>query len=176
MPVVVESPDMVALVRRLGSVSKDAPKAFQQTLSTVARASKTETKRAAVVEYNLSQKRVEEGTRISQKDGAVVIRASRKPITIRSYGARQTKKKGVVVKVLKSGGRKTIRDGFSPVKFNGVPFRRLGRSQYPIAPIVGPSVADMLNNPKVYDPLGKRLVARASDELNRRITRALASG
>ena len=47
---------------------------------------------------------------ISQKDGSVVIRASRKPITIRSYGARQTKKKGVVVKVLKSGGRKTIRD------------------------------------------------------------------
>ena len=90
--------------------------------------------------------------------------------------ARQTKKKGVVVKVLKSGGRKTIRDGFSPVKFNGVPFRRLGRSQYPIAPIVGPSVADMLNNAKVYDPLGKRLIVRASDELNRRITRALASG
>lgn len=175
MPVVVESPDMVALVRRLGSVSKDAPKAFQQTLSTVARASKTETKRAAVVEYNLSQKRVDEGTKVSQKDGAVVIRASRKPITIRSYGARQTKN-GVVVKVLKSGGRKTIRDGFSPVKFNGVPFRRLGRSQYPIAPIVGPSVADMLNNPKVYGPLGKRLVVRASDELNRRITRALASG
>jgi hypothetical protein len=176
MPVTVESPDMVALVRKLGTVSKDAPKAFQQTLSTVARASKTEAKRAAVVEYNLSQKRVEDGLVIRQENGAVVIVGRRKPITIRSYGARQTKKKGVIVKVLKSGGRESIRDGFSPVKFNGVPFRRLGKSQYPIAPIVGPSVADMLNNAKVYDPLGKRLIVRASDELNRRITRALASG
>lgn len=175
MPVTATSPDLVALVRRLGSASKDAPVAFKQALSSVARAGKTETKRAAVVEYNLSQKRVEEGLTVKQSDGAVVIRASRKPITVRSYGARQTKK-GVVVKVLKSGGRKLIRAGFSPAKFNGTPFKRLGRSQYPIAPIVGPSVADMLNNAKVSEPLGKRLIVRASDELNRRITRALASG
>ena len=94
---------------------------------------------------------------------------------MRSYGAKQTAK-GVRVKVIKSGGMKLIRGGFSPKKFNGVPFKRLGRSQYPIAPIVGPSTADMLNNPPVCKPLQVRLVTRASDELNRRITRALASG
>lgn len=175
MPVVVESPDMAALVRRLGSVSKDAPRAFSQTIVSVGRASKTETTRAGAAVYNISTRRIGEAVRVDTSQNTVFITGKRKPITVRSYGAKQTAR-GVRVKVIKSGGMKLIRNGFSPKKFNGVPFKRLGRSQYPIAPIVGPSAADMINNELVFKPLQVRLVTRASDELNRRITRALASG
>lgn len=175
MPVSVDSPDLKALVRKLGTVSKDAPKAFSQALSSVARASKTESKRAASAHYNVAQKRVEEGVSVRQQQGVVVIKAARKPITLRSYGARQTPA-GVRVTVIRGGGRKLIRSGFSPAKFNGTPFKRLGRSQYPIAPLTGPSVADMLNKKEVYEPLGARLIVRAEGELTRRITRELARG
>lgn len=83
MPVSVDSPDLKALVRKLGTVSKDAPKAFSQALSSVGRAGKTETKRAASAHYNVAQKRVEEGVSVRQQQDAVVIRAARKPITLR---------------------------------------------------------------------------------------------
>lgn len=175
MPVVVESPDMVALVRKLGAVSTDAPKAFSQTIVSVGRASKTETTRAGAAIYGASTRRIGEGVKVDTSQNTVFITGKKKPITARSYGARQTAK-GVRIKVIRAGGTKLIRKGFSPKKFNGVPFKRLGRSQYPIAPIVGPSVADMLNNDLVFKPLQGRLIVRATDELNRRITRALASG
>lgn len=175
MPVVVESPDMVALVRKLGAVSADAPKAFSQAIMSVGRASKTETTRAGAAIYNASTRRIGEAVKVDTSQNTAFITGKKKPITARSYGAKQTAK-GVRVKVIKTRGMKLIRGGFSPKKFNGVPFQRLGRSRFPIAPIVGPSVADMLNNELVFKPLQVRLVTRASDELNRRITRALASG
>lgn len=175
MPVVVESPDMVALVRKLGAVSTDAPKAFSQTIVSVGRASKTETTRACAAVYNISTRRIGEAVKVDTSPNTVFITGKKKPITVRSYGAKQTAR-GVRVKVIRAGGTKLIRNGFSPKKFNGVPFKRLGRSQYPIAPIAGPSAADMLKNELVFKPLQVRLVTRASDELNRRITRALASG
>lgn len=173
MPIAVKSPDLTALARRLGAVAKDAPKAFAQATISVSRASKTETKRAAAEVYAAAQGRIADGISVSDTSGTVTIRTRKKPLTLRAFGARQTKR-GVVVTVIRSSGRKLIRSGFSPAKFNRVPFKRLGRSQYPIAPLTGPSVADMLNNPRVYTPLQERLVERGRSELNRRLLRELA--
>jgi hypothetical protein len=174
MPIAVKSPDLTALARRLGAVSKDAPKAFAQATVSVSRASKTETKRAANEVYAAAQGRIADGISVSGTSGTVTIRTRKKPLTLRAFGARQTRR-GVVVTVIRSRGRKLIKGGFSPAKFGGVPFKRLGRSQYPIAPLTGPSVADMLDNPKVYTPLQARLIERGRSELNRRLLRELGA-
>lgn len=170
----VESPDLRALARRLQRVSSDAPKAFKQAISSVARASKTETKRAASAIYNLPQKRVDDGLNVQQTTDSVRIVGKRKPVTLRAYGAKQTKKQGIFVTVFRERGRKRISGGFSPLKFKGVPFVRAGKKRLPIEALYGPSVADMLRNDKVFTPLQERLILRARNELDRRISRELA--
>ena len=174
VPVTVDSSDLAALARKLSAVSADSPKAFKQAISSVARASKTETKRAASAIYNVPQKRVDEGLNVQQTTDSVRIIGKRKPVTLRAYGAKQTKKQGIFVTVFRERGRKRIAGGFSPLKFGGVPFVRSGAKRLPIEALYGPSVADMLKNDNVFTPLQERLVVRARAELERRITRELA--
>ena len=172
MPVKIDVGDLNRLVRRLGVTANDAPKEFVQTLISISRAAKTEAKRAASAIYNAPQKRIEDGLRVRTTPDAVLILGRKKPLTLKAFKPRQTKK-GVVVTVIKANGRKRIAGGFSPPKFGGVPFFRLLDKRFPIVPIPGPSVADMLNNDKVFTPLQGRLLNRARNELDRRITRAL---
>lgn len=172
MPVSVNASDLTRLVRQLGSVARNTPREFAQTIASVGRASKTETKRASAAVYNAPQSRIDQGLKVRTTTDSVLIEGKRKTLTLKSFKPRQTKK-GVLVTVIKSRGRKRIKGGFSPTKFNGVPFIRLGSKRFPIAPIQGPSVADMLNNKDVFTPLQERLVLRARNELDRRITRAL---
>lgn len=169
----VDTRSVEALSRRLRAVAQDSPRAFKQAIQSVSRIAKTEAKRASAGPYNVAQGRVADGLVIRSTDDSVVIRGSKRPLTLCAFGARQTRA-GVVVTVFRQAGRKLIRKGFSPAKFNGVPFARSGESRYPIRALTGPSVADMLNNESVSKPFGVVLSDRAKAEIDRRISRELA--
>ncbi len=193
MPITIQSPDISALVRRLGAVSRDAPKAFKQALSSIARAAKTETKRAASAEYNVKQARIEQDIRVDTRNAdAVVVTGRRRSITFNSYGFKPTRA-GLRGSLFKKGKKHTFKSGFvapglagAESGFHKVPFwrvgpkrkmrkgRYVGKLRQPLESLHGPSVADMLKNDKVFTPLHARLILRATNELNRRITKELA--
>jgi hypothetical protein len=66
-----------------------------------------------------------------------------------------------------------IRKGFTPAKFGGVPFRRVGSARLPIKVLYGPSVAAMLRNREISERFVVRQAIRAREELTRRIFREL---
>lgn len=183
MPVVVESPDMVALVRRLGSVSSNAPKAFRDTVVSVGKISKTEGTRAASAVYRVSTRRVGQDLWVNTTRDTIKMTAKKKPITLKSYGAKPAgkvagRKVGVVVSVIRAKGPQQIKKNVFWIKgASGVPFKRIkGAKRYPIGPVPGPSAGDMMNNKTVYEPFQKAQIDRATKELDRQITRALTNG
>jgi len=161
------------LARDLANVAKDAPKVFTQAASTVARASGTEGKREITAIYNIKQARVAEGLKSVARGYEVITTAKGKNVpTLASFGGKQTPK-GYAAAV-KKGRRKLNRKGFTPVKFNGVPFEREGSARLPIKVLYGPSVASMLRNREVSERFILRQSIRARDELTRRIFRELS--
>ena len=159
------------LARRLQAVAQDAPRVFAQAASTVARASKTEAKREITAVYGLPQKRVDEVLRSYASGTDIITMASAKGVTLQSFGGRQTKR-GYSAAVLR-GKRQVIRKGFTPAKFGGVPFRRVGTERLPIKVLYGPSVAAMLRNREISERFVVRQSIRAREELTRRIFREL---
>ena len=159
------------LARRLQAVAQDAPRVFAQAASTVARASKTEAKREITAVYGLPQKRVDDGLRSYARGADIITTASAKGVTLQSFGGRQTKR-GYSAAVLR-GKRQVIRKGFTPAKFGGVPFKRVGSERLPIKVLYGPSVAAMLRNREISERFVVRQAIRAREELTRRIFREL---
>ena len=159
------------LARRLQAVAQDAPRVFAQAASSVARASKTEAKREITAVYGLPQKRVDEGLAARAVGTDIITTASAKGVTLQSFGGRQTKR-GYSAAVLR-GRRQVIRKGFTPAKFGGVPFKRVGTERLPIKVLYGPSVAAMLRNREISERFVVRQAIRAREELTRRIFREL---
>ena len=184
MPVSVDASDLTRLVRKLGSVARNTPREFSQTIKSVGRASRTETKRAASDVYNTTKTRIDKGLRVDTTADTVIIGGKKNPLTLASFkpkaiGRRkkgrsnkgQAQRVGAIVTIIKQNGVKRLaRKVFWVGK---LPFERIGDRRYPIAPVPAPSVADMLIKPSVFTPLQQRLVLRARNELDRRITRAL---
>lgn len=182
MPVKVELADVTALVRRLAVASSNAPKAFRDTVVSVGKATKTEGTRAASAKYNVSTRRVGQDLWVDTTRDAVKMTAKKKPITLKSYGAKPIEKigrrnVGVAVSVMRGSTKQITKNVFWIKKAKGVPFKRIkGAKRYPIGPVPGPSAADMMNNKSVYEPFQKAQTERATKELNRQIRRALTSG
>lgn len=178
------------LARRLAFASKDAPKAIAQALSDVARASKTEAKKAADV-YNLPSGRILQDLSSKRDDDSVTItgaRGQRGPLLL-TYGAKESGS-GLAVTVIKANGKKTIKSGFIANGLTGGPVsfvregakrkmtagRYVGKNRQPLRALRGPSVANMLENEKVFQVIGERFSVRAVTIFSRRLQRALASG
>lgn len=159
------------LARDLAAVAKDAPKVFAQATSSVARASKTEAKREITAIYGLKQSRVDAGLNVSSAQFVVTTRASGRGVTLREFGGRQTARGYSAV--VRKGSRKVTRGGFTPKKFSGLPFKRIGSASMPIKVLYGPSVAKMLRNKEVSERFILIQAARARAELTRRLFREL---
>lgn len=179
------------LSRRLAFASKDAPKAIAQALSDVARASKTEAKKAAADVYNLPSGRILQDLSSKRDDDSVTItgaRGQRGPLLL-TYGAKESGS-GLAVTVIKANGKKTIKSGFIENGLTGGPVsfvregskrkmtagRYVGKNRQPLRALRGPSVANMLENEKVFEVIGERFSVRAVTIFSRRLQRALASG
>ena len=161
------------LARDLARVVADVPKTFAQAASSVARASGTEAKREITAIYNIKQGRVAESLTSVAKGYEVITTGKGKGVpTLQSFGGKQSAK-GYTAAV-KKGRRKLNRRGFTPAKFNGLPFEREGSARIPIKVLYGPSVASMLRNREVSERFVLRQSIRARDELTRRIFREMS--
>lgn len=171
------SPQLTALASRFGRLATAFPRASRRFLTSTQRIAKTEASRAATAVYAIGRGRVLQDlavTNVNTTELSFVLVGFRRAISLLSYGARQVAK-GITVKVLRDGARKLIPGAFLATGRSGnrLPFRRVGGPRLPIQALFGPSAADMLNNPKVIVPLGRRFLERASTELARVLRRAL---
>ena len=53
---------------------------------------------------------------------------------------------------------------------------RDGKPRYPIRPVLGPSCADMLKNPKVSEPLIEVASTRMAEQVRKRFEKAISRG
>ncbi len=159
------------LAKRLQAVAKDQPKVFQQAAKSVARASGTEAKREITAIYNIKQGRVGESLTSIAKGYEIITTGKAKGITLQAFGGKQTKKG--YSSAVRKGRRKVNRKGFTPKKFNGVPFARDGAARLPIKVMYGPSVATMLRTREVSERFVVAQANRARRELTQRIFREL---
>ncbi len=105
-----------------------------------------------------------------QLAGAVEI--LNKPIPLHRYGAKQTRK-GVTVRVKKSGGRKLVGGHFVATMRSGHVgvFRRKGDNRLPIRERFGPSVLQVLND----QGQTQRILKFASRSLQKELVRRLGA-
>lgn len=167
-----DSPGIGKLARDLARVAIDAPKTFAQATASVARASKTEAKREIAAIYALPQRRIDQGLAVSTKGYEVSTTAKSKGVSLQSFGGRWLPKRGYAATIRK-GRRIVIAGGFTPAKFSGLPFKRVGPQRMPIKVLYGPSVAAMFRNREVAERFILRQSIRARDELTRRLLREL---
>lgn len=103
-----------------------------------------------------------------QQIGATVRLTKTKRISLKEFGARQTKK-GVSYRISKTEGRKTIRSAFMVDKLGGHVFTRVGKSRLPIAKKHGPSPWGVFTGKQ----LRPAIVAMAQAELKKQIERRI---
>lgn len=181
-------------------LTKVAPRLLERTARTsllrTRRASRTQAGRAIRTLYNVKQGRVVKGMRlgaINISDLSFKIIGSNDQLTIRNFGARQTAR-GVTAKILKASNRTLFRASFEATGLGGnrLFFTRLNRHGNPlpiakvtqgkykgqnrqkIRALLGPSVADMLDNEPVASHLADFAEERFITEYTRQFRRILA--
>ena len=170
----VDARELQALARRLAAAARNPQQEFRRVVASAKRVAKTEVARAAALVYNASTRRIAQGLTTDQSSElAFVVTGTRRTLTAASFGGRQTKR-GYRYQRLRGGRVNTEPLGFVP-RGRAVPFRRLGRERLPIEVIYGPSVADMMNNPRVVAPASSVIVGRMKQDLERRIAAALGA-
>lgn len=186
MPIVIDSRELTALRRTLEDVSKNAKRDMGRALSSTQRATVTETTRATAENYTASTRRIKAGTRASKVNTqglSFTITGLRKPIQLKEYKHRASRKNGVVAQVRKTEGFKPIPSAFKVRAGNfggggGSKARIFQRvrlagggqvGRLPITALSGPSVADMLNNEQVVTRVGNFALNKLSAEIIRQI-------
>lgn len=193
MPVKVESPDLAAMLRTLQAASKDAPKAFRLALNASRRVAKKDSAAQSAKVYNVAEDRIAQDLTAKSVQGyefSIVGRKRKRGPSLVSYGAKKDAR-GLAVTVIKGRGQKIVRAAFIAKGLGGsnqLAFMRTGakrvmragasRGQFkqPIRALYGPSVADMLTNNDVYNPIHERFIGIVSDELTNRISKAIKRG
>lgn len=184
MPLVASTAEIDALARRFARAALVTPAEFTRARKSIARGAGTEAKRAAVAIYNLSQSRVADDLRVIETLTGVIVSGKKKTISFLSYGFRPTRK-GLAGRIFKKGKRSVFDGSFIGTGIGGgkVPFWRIGekrimkmgynagKRKQPLHSLHGPSVADMMGNPRVATPLRERIWERARRELTNRLNR-----
>lgn len=128
------------LARTLSQLSsRDIPKAIKAGVKDAARAGRTTLAKVIGQRYSLSAARIKQDVptaRISGDGQTAVITTSRKPITAMQFNPKQTRK-GLTMRIYRGGKRSLVRSGFMA---KGLPFKRRGKSRYPLDVIHGPSI------------------------------------
>lgn len=195
MPLQFSVKGLDTLASKVRELSKTPDRDFRRVLSSAQRATKTETKRACTRVYGVKPSRVMQDIRAPGVKGQppfFSITGIRQPISLLNYDFRGGRR-GVSVVVLRKKGRRTIdgafvarapNGGLLPWKRTGQAKRRMAQGRYaksqewrePIKPLFGPSAADMLNNPDVFDTVKVFALTKMSSELSRTIARIISRG
>ncbi len=191
--IVIASPDLQAFQRRLGELSKMPGRDMKRIMSSTRRATETATKRAIGAQYGVKQSRAAKDIRTGPVQGSppsFTIKGSNKPIGLRSYDARVSKKNGVSVVVEKADGRTQLRHVFAAngMSGNALLWERTGKiremkagryaglKREAIKPLFGPSVADMFLKRPLRDAVEIFALTKMSSELDRVINGILKRG
>lgn len=193
----VEALGLTQQVARLQSVSKNLKRDMQRLIVSAQRIAPVEATRAATNIYSVKRQRIAKAWKVgtvNRDDLSFVLSASAKVITLANYSLRQTGR-GLSVSIIK-GKRKIFARSFLakspfsapdpadkvtllPFQRTRLPRRRMKQGRYagllrtPIDVLLGPSPADILNNPKVFEPMATRFLDRAEREVLRLLKVAL---
>jgi hypothetical protein len=179
------------LAARFAAAGAKGPQEIQRAVTSVRRATGTESRRAVSASYNLPQRYI--GTVQTIKPAGPLgftISGRNKPIPATAYGGRALARGGVAVAFAR-GRRIVIEDAFKGAAPQGGDklWRRTGQAKTrptkgryagakflrePIDVLTGPSAADHLNNSTVRARLDGFFVRRLNNEVNRRLARLLA--
>jgi hypothetical protein len=181
------------MLRTLQAASKDAPKAFKLALNASRRVAKKDSAVQSAKVYNIGEKRIEQDLTAKPIEGyefKIIGRKRKRGPSLVAYGAEKDAR-GLAVKVIKKRGRKIIRAAFIAKGAGGsnlLAFKRSGskrimkagrykgKLRQPIKSRYGPSVADMLINNEVYNPIHDRFIGLVSEDLTKRISKAIKRG
>lgn len=192
----VESKGLALLATRLSLASKNFKGDMRNAIKDAKRRIATDASRSAAAIYNVKAGDLTKRWQTSDPSAdSFAILGRRKPITAASYGAklvtvnRESGKvtrvstsanvvPGVSVKFLRASRVKLVPRAWWPLRHPNpeIPWMRDGRSRYPIRPILGPSPADMLKNPKVSEPLIAVASTRMAEQVRKRFEKAISRG
>lgn len=105
---------------------------------------------------------------------AARIEVPYRPISLKEYGARQNRR-GLSVRVLKTGGRKRIKSGFVASELGGHAFVRVGKERLPIRKLFGPTLQSQVEVviPKLQeDYIDPTFEKRLEEQINWEIEKA----
>lgn len=171
------------LRKRFQDAARESPKEIKRLIVSTQRAAGTESRRAAVAIYNITQSRLAEDQVVIPTDKGVIVRGQKKPISSLSYKVKQHGK-GLRLRVLKKGKTTTFEPGFLE-RGKGLPFYRTkgeakrvmakgryaGKMRQPVHFLAGPSAADMMKDTRVSVPMKERIWGRVRKEFSSRIDR-----
>jgi hypothetical protein len=155
LPVDIDGPDIERQKKFLESLgSRRINRVNRRAISRTQTSARTEISKGVREELALKSRDVKDSISIKRPGrddkptGNVRIKA--KPIALKRYGARTTRK-GVTVKVKKSRGRSVVEGGFIVESLGGHVFIRKGKARLPISKLWGPSVVKQVEqDPERY--------------------------
>lgn len=153
--------DLTAVKKSISDLKrKKVPQAAARALNKTIRAVRVEANKQIRQERALPASVVRDSLRVSlaNKDKLVAaVVASGRPIPLRGYAARETRK-GVTVKV-SPGGRKLVKHAgnaaFMVAKFGGHVYARTGSARLPMKKLYGPSLPATFIKEKVQSAMDK---------------------
>lgn len=160
------------LARTLAKLSShDIPKAVRAGVREAASKGRTTLAKSIGQRYFLSAARIKQDVptaRIAGDGQTAVITTSRKPITAMQFKPRQTRR-GLSMSIYR-GQRSVVKSGFMA---KGLPFKRRGKSRYPLDVIHGPSIHAIYTGGKWSPALQARTELRIETVLVEEILRRI---
>jgi hypothetical protein len=178
--ITIAASDIARLKKAIEDTGRSLRKELSIACNQTANKSKSIISKQIASELATSQKTIRTTIRIAQKAKdseiqAVVEVKKEKRISLKEFGARQTKK-GVSYKISKSRGRKTIPGAFQGpkpgsinVRTKGNVFKRVGKSRLPIVKLFGPSSWGVFVVGKKQGPSVAETEAELKKQIDRRI-------
>lgn len=149
MPVAFDLTAIIAEAARVRGFAGDLGKVKQRTIGTLARRLPVIARRDIQQEYNLPASRINEGLVTRATGGMVELTGKKRGIGFVAYGARDTRRKGVVVTIVR-GKREQWSDAFIARGRGGnlQAFVRQTKKRLPIQSLYGTSIATALRKPE----------------------------
>lgn len=159
---------LVALAREIAKAKADAPAIFADSARVVAKGSAPAAVQEITAIYNLAEKRVAANVNSRAQGPVIFTFAKSRAPSLKEYGGGQFGK-GYRAQIKKSGKPRMVRGGFAAAKFDGLPFKRIGKERYPIKVLYGPKISSMLRNREIAPRFAVKQAEIARAELTRQM-------
>lgn len=174
-------------VRKRLPTEKLAKTVLSRAINRAITAGRTQAGREVAKSYAMRQGRVSERARVTKKpsatDPAAVLQFAGPALNITDYrvspGKPDPARRPVLrVMISKSGGMRPMRGPFLINLRSGSikAFKREGRARYPIRPVFGPSIPQLVGSERVSEAVIDRMVEVMDKRLDHEINRELLKG